>query len=304
MTLWSDAAVYFEETGISEASGRVVAYDTIRRAVLRGDSLFHDPRVDYVKVMGDAAIWQWDSTAASDTVRSAVDTLYLIADTIEVLHEPEERYVAVGAVELTRGSVAARTDSVDHRPADGTFAFFRTPVVWADSVQLTGDTIIIQAPDRELESIRGLGTAMMVSRSDTLRPDRYDQVAGRIVTMYVHDDTVRRLVSIDDAQSITWRVEEGAPEGLAKFASDTIKAVFEEGTIVDVYWLTDVVVEYPPERIVAGREKTYRLRGFDWREDRPVQPPSPAPFDPPPARTPLPVSEGEPALPRTSKKAE
>ncbi len=304
LTLWSDAAVYFEETGVSEASGRVVAYDTVRRAVLRGDSLFHDPRVDYVKVMGDAAVWQWDSVAAGDTTPAEIDTLYLIADTIEVLHEPEERYIAVGAVELTRGSVAARADSVDHRSANGTFTFFRDPVVWADSVQLTGDTIIIRAPNRDLESIRGLGTAMMVSRSDTLRPDRFDQVAGRVVTMYVQQDTVRSLTSVDDAQSITWRVEDGSPEGLAQFASDTIKVFFEDGTVVDVFWLSDVVGEYPPEKVVAGRETTYRLRGFSWREDRPLQPPTPSPFEPAPSRTPLPASKGEQVPPKTSKKAE
>jgi len=255
--------------------------------------------------MGDAAVWQWDSTATSDTAEGPpVDTLFLIADTIEVLHEPVERYLAVGAVELVRGTVAARADSVDHHSADGTIEFFRSPILWADSSQLTGDTIIVRAPNRLLEWIQGRGTAMMVGRSDTLRPERFDQVSGRVVTLFIERDTVRQLVSVENAASITWLVEDDAPEGLAQFASDTIKVLFEDGNIADVYWLKDVVGDYPPEPVVAGREASYRLKGFDWRSDRPRQPSTPAPFDPAPARTPLPVREGSEAPQRIDKKTE
>ena len=97
---------------VSTAAGRVVALDSVRNATLRGDSLYHDPNVDYVKVMGDAAVWQFDSTGVDSAGTPITDTTYLVADTIEVIHEPDERMIAVGAVELVRAGVAARADSM------------------------------------------------------------------------------------------------------------------------------------------------------------------------------------------------
>ncbi len=285
LTVWSDRAIYWKSTGESMASGRVVARDSVRNAVVRGDSMYHDPRSDAVRIAGSAGVWTWDAAVAEgDTAAEPPDTLYLAADTIDVLHQPEERYIAVGDVTVVRGLVAAQADSMDHVLSEGTFELFGSPIVWADGSQLRADTILVDAPERVLRSITGVARAILVSRSDSLRPDRYDQISGSVLVLRIEADTLRSLLAYDQAQSITWRVEDDRPEGLAKFASDSIKAEFAEGTVQDVYWLRGVAGEHHPENVVSGREAQYLLRGFSWEVIQPKRPEMPVPFGTSPTR--------------------
>ena len=262
LILWSQRATYDKTSKVSTAAGNVVAVDSGRGAILRGDTVYHDPRIDYLRLMGDAAIWQ------RDTLDSA-DTTFILADTIESHHHPREEFIAVGNVEFVRGSVAAIADSLYHDVEAGTYELHRDPALWADSTQLHGDTILLKAPSRKLERITGLGQAILVSNNDTVYTNRYDQVAGDTVYIRVQNDSIRDIRAYGAAQSITWKAEEGEGEGLAKFASDTIIAVFEGGQPVDIYWLTGVVGEHHPEPVVAGREDTYKLSVFEWLLSRP-----------------------------------
>jgi lipopolysaccharide export system protein LptA len=297
ITLWSDRAVYHRETKVRTAAGNVVARDSIRHAVLRCDTLYHDPNIDHVELMGHAAVWRWKGADQEGS-----DTSYVIADTIDVINQPEERYICRGSVELVSGTVSARADSLDHRVNSGKFHFFTDPVLWADSSQLLADTIIVDAPDNALHTIAGYSNAMMISRSDSLRPDRFDQVAGRTIFISIEQDTIRRIRAIDQARSITWHVDEDGPEGLSKLASDTIVAEFDQGQPVDIYWLGIVEGEHHPEPVAGSREGTYKLEGFDWRVDRPLRPPVAQPYGAPPPRTPLVGRAGKSIRSGTEKK--
>ena len=288
MTVWSDHAVYDRDSKNSTASGHVLLVDSIRRAVLQGDTLYHEPSRSYSLILGETAMWQWESdTVTADSIR--FDTLLVTADTLEAFQGDAPSYVAQGNVAFVRGGVSARSDSLHYADVDGRFALFGMPILWADSMQLMADTIIVEAPKRTLRSIIGQNRSIMISKTDTTVQDRYDQVSGRIITIFVDKDTVRSLTSVDDARSITFRTEEGVRDGLAKFASDTIKAYFINGQPEDIYWLGGVEGEHHPEPVVAGNEPTYRLPGFEWRLDRPFMTVPLAPFqsrEPRPARIP------------------
>ena len=202
-------------------------------------------------------------------------------------HQPVETYTAVGSVDLVRGSIAARADSISHFPETGAFELYRNPCVWADSAQLHADTIMIDAPDRIVNSIVGHTNALMVMRSDTLRPNRYDQISGVQVMLFFADKAIYQLLAQTNAESITWRVEDdGQPAGLARFACDTIKAYFESEAIQDVYWLEHVEGEHHPEAVAGSREDSYFLPSFRWRLDKPVRPALPAPYSSAPIRVP------------------
>jgi len=134
---------------------------------------------------------------------------------------------------------------------------------------LVADTIEAFAPGRTLESVTGRSRGILVAKNDTSATDRFDQIGGDVVTLRIDRDTVRSLSAVGNAQSITFRSEGEEREGLAKVASDTIRALFEAGQLTDVYWLAGVEGEHHPEPVVAGRAETYRLPNFVWRTDRP-----------------------------------
>lgn len=273
-TIWSDRATYNKDTRISSAAGRVVVRDTVEIAWMRADSLFNDPASDIIKILGNAAVWQCRE-----------DTLFIVADSIIIYKAPSEMYIARGNVELVNGNIAARADSIDFTDSSGRFNLVRDPTLWADSMQLVADTINVMAPKRKLESITGSQHSIMVSRSDTVRTDRYDQISGDTIILNISEDTVRNLIAFGDAKSITWRIEDDEPQGMAQFASDSIKAFFLEGTPKDIYWLGGVQGQHHPEKIASRRVAEYLLPGFVWRTDRPAMRAIPLPFTPAPFRT-------------------
>lgn len=275
--VWSDRVIYDRDTKHSTATGRVVVNDSVRRAIIAADTVYNDPSSENSIALGNASLWQWEAdTVSPDSIR--MDTLLVMADTLEAFQGANERFIAQGNVSLVRGTIAARADSMQYRDESGHFDLFGMPMLWADSMQLLADTIAVRAPKRALREVHGINEAIMMSRTDTTVPDRFDQVSGRVVSLFVEQDTVRSLIAVDEARSITFRTEEGVKDGLAKFASDTIKAYFTNGQPEDIYWLGGVQGEHHPEPVVAGNESTYRLPNFEWRLDRPVMWAPPAPY--------------------------
>ena len=270
--IWSDTVHYNRDTKLSRAYGRVVIASRDSTSWMRGDTATHDPSKSFMQMSGRAASWSIDNA----------DTTFLAADTLESFRDgAAPRYRARGRSQLVRGGVAALADTLIYDESTGRIYLRSKPILWSDSLQLIADTIDVFAPKRHLESVVGTNTAFLISRSDSVRIDRFDQIAGRVITLNVENDTVRNLIAVDNAKNITWYVEEERPKGLARFSADTIKAYFESGQITDVYWRIGVEGEHHPENIVAGRELEYRLPGFLWRIDRPRRQPLPNPFQKP-----------------------
>ncbi len=286
--VWSDHAVYHRDSRRTLANGNVVVWDTVRSTRLRGDSVIYNPASHESKAWGNAAAWMWEP--------GKQDTTLMMADTLHQMGDRARRYHASGNVELISGSLAARCQSLVYDDSSGHTRLLSDPVVWADSTQLIADTIDVEAPGRKVHTITGRTNALLASRTDTLRPSRFDQVCGNLVWLDVKQDTIRQLTAIGDAQSITFSAEEEQADGLARMKSDTIKAYFVDGKPDDIYWLGGIAGEHHPEPLVQGRELSYRVPGFEWRVDRPVYSPLPSRTSQPPTRTLPRVKAGEGAL--------
>jgi len=264
--IWADTLLFDRKADTTEARGNVVVSDSVGYTWFAGDRGFRDTGAGLLRITSNARLWQWDSTTVSDT-------LYLQADTlISRMAQGARRFNAYGNAQLVRGAVAARSDTMNFSNELERFVLLGgQPILWSDSLLLIADTLVADAPGRKLRTVTGFSHAILVSRSDTAYPDRFDQISGNLITLEIANDTVRSLTSTGAAQSITFRTENSKPEGLAKAASDTIRAIFSAGELSDVYWLGGIEGEHHPEPVVAGRASTYRLPGFIWREDRPIQ---------------------------------
>lgn len=270
MRIWADTVTYNRRSKISEARGRAILVDTLGQRWTQGDTLLYDPTQRTLVVRGRARAW---------TVEES-DTTFLSGAELRTHRSIGNTSIATGEAVLVRGNVAARADTMVYDENLGMVNLRTNPVVWNDSLQLFADSIDIHAPGRKLSSVLGRGAAMLVSRTDTLFPDRFDQLAGARITISVLDDTVRTVVSVGQAKSVTWKSEQGQGEGMVKFASDSIEMDFEAGQPVDIRWLGSIEGEHHPENIVAGRVSEHLLKGFQWHVNRPKLLPLPSPFSP------------------------
>lgn len=255
----ADSLDYERDTDRRLAWGNVAMVDREGASWLRGDSVLHDAERRTTTIIGNARIWQHDGA----------DTLFVQADRVVTERSPADAFVAVGDVSVVRGTLSARADSILYDEASGRMYLHRDPVVWSDSTMLKADTINLVAPERIVRSIIGAGNAFMTSRTDTVRPDRFDQLRGDTIVFTIDHDTVRMVEAVGNTQSLYFGTDDGEPQGLAQFASDTTRILFIEGAPDDVIWLGGIRGEHHPESVVTGKPATYRLPGFLWRDDRP-----------------------------------
>jgi len=200
MRIWADTVTYDRQTKMSEARGRALLADTIGHRWTQGDTIVYNPTTSSLVVRGRARAWTVEDTDTTYLSGSELRT-YRAANNAGSTGATGTTSIATGSAVLVRGNVAARADTMVYDEQRGVIQLRTKPIVWNDSLQLFADSIDIIAPDRRLSSIQGVGAAMLVSRSDTLFPDRYDQLAGERITITVNSDTVRRVVSIGQAKA-------------------------------------------------------------------------------------------------------
>lgn len=265
VVVWSNRAWYDRTSGVRTAAGMVLALDSSTHTILQADSLLHDPSADSLRAIGHAIVWLQDSVLM--VVRANSMAVYQ--------HGTDDSVVATGSVQLYHPSFAATAASLRHHESLGTTWLEGDPVLWADSSQLTADTILVEAPAQQLQRIVGRGRGLLAARSDSLYPDRIDQVLGDMVVVRVANDTIRSIEAHPNARSITWRWEGTDPQGVATFASDSLSATMQDGAINDVLWLEGVAGEVVPERLAAGKEGSFNASSLRWHADRPQHLPPP-----------------------------
>lgn len=266
--LWCDSLLHDRTVDTMLAIGNVVIQDSGRRSWFSADRARRDAASGRMDLKGSSKAWSWQD----DSSAAPADTLFVTADELstESSNGSNDRALsATGNVRLVRADAAATSGSLVYRSKDGVIDLAESPVVWSDSSVLTAEAISAVLVSGELRTIDGTGEAVLMTRSDSLIPERFDQIVGNRITISIQPDSMKYLVAAGEAQSVTFRQETGQRKGLAKVVADTIDARIISGQLTDVYWIGGVSGEHHPERLVAGRESDFTLPGFRRPAQRP-----------------------------------
>lgn len=258
--LWCDSLDYDRQRDTMLARGNVHIYDTVRSSWFSGMRARRDAALRTMELVGDARVWSWsqDSTESVDTTFIRGDTLLSESQS----DADSSGMTAIGNVLMVRRAAASRSGRLTYHDQSGRILLEQSPVVWSDSSVLQATSIEAESSGRRLRRVVGNGKAILLSRSDSLMPVRYDQIGGEQITMSFESDSTRTLRAIGQAVSITYRQESGQRKGLAKVAADTIDARILHDTLTDVFWLGGVSGENHPERLVRGRESEFQIPGM------------------------------------------
>jgi lipopolysaccharide export system protein LptA len=259
-----DVLTYFEADERSIAVGRVQVSDTKNAITIFGDSLLHFDRIKYTVVPKNPRLVQIDTTADG-----TADTLVVVSKLMEAFREPTERFVATDSVLMVGTDLAARCERATFYTKEDRILLERQPVVWYGQNQVTGDTMTVTLENRKLKSVLVRGRAMAISRSDSVYVHRFDQIAGREITLLFEDQKLKRIEALRNAISLYYLYEEGRPNGVNRTSGDRIRVDFEEGKVENITVVGGVEGRYFPETLILRREHQYNLEGFRWIEQRP-----------------------------------
>jgi len=185
-----------------------------------------------------------------------------VADTLETMPSEGNAYVAKHNVEINRASMAASCLMARFKPDNDTLRLEGKPMIWVDSTMMNADSISLIMKKRSLRRIDALGSAFTLTKDDTVRPNRAQQLSGRTISVIINNDTISSIIAIGQAKSLYFLLSErGVPEGAAKNSCDTIVVRFDKGDPESIVWIGGVLGQVHPEHEVFGREQTYDLPG-------------------------------------------
>jgi lipopolysaccharide export system protein LptA len=198
------------------------------------------------------------------------DTLEIYGRVVEMVRDSLPRVTVTDSVRIFRGSMAAEAGSTVMFTERDSIILRKSPVVWyrsdaGEENQISGDSILLGTRGHALDNIRILGRAVAVSQSDSLHPERLNQLTGQEITMRFADKKLARIDVERTATSLYFLFDGTTPNGLNRTTGDRVTMTFTDGQIDEITFRTDVQGTHIPERLVKGRLLDFTLDGVRWR---------------------------------------
>ena len=172
---------------------------------------------------------------------------------------------------MFKSNIQVRADSLSFNETDGIMHLFGKPIAWSGEKQVTGDKIeaYFDTENEFIDSLKVVGNAFAISKADSLNlKDEFNQVKGKLMTVYYQQNEIKLAKVIGNAQAITYaddqneKTKETERIGVSLSTCGTIEAEFEERRVqiisCNVGANTDI---YPMSKI--AREKRF-FPDFNW----------------------------------------
>ncbi|HHC80857.1 MAG TPA: hypothetical protein ENK46_13305 [Flavobacteriia bacterium] len=254
-------SLYYDRTrGFASASNHIQLKDTLNNSVIRGNyAEFYQP-LDSAFVVGRAvAITEIDK-----------DSMYIHGDTLLVTGKPEKRILrAFHHVKFFKSDLSGKCDSIHSNQQTGLTQLFKSPVIWSENSQITGDSIhlISNTKTEKLDSLKVLRNAFIIQKDSA----GFNQIKGRNILGKFIDNDLQDVHVVGNAESIFFVRNESDNSliGIDKTTSSSIQFKFKKSELQSSKSITKPdggtypLSEFP--------ENVRILRGFVWREkERPL----------------------------------
>lgn len=267
--LEGDSLYFNRNTSFASGTNNIRVTDTLNNSLITG----HYAEVFREK---DSVFITKQAVAASLQEK---DSIFIHSDTLMITGKPENRIIrGFYDVRMYKSDMSGKSDSVYVNQKTGitkliniskgpgtTKDLKRNPVIWSGNNQITGDTIhLISNPKTEkLDSLRVFYDSFLIQQDSI---EGYNQVKGKELTGLFINNELYQVDIIKNTETIYYsRNEETELIGINKTLSSSIKILFENKEIKDIYYYKQVDGTLtPPEEFPPNARK---LSGFNWRGD-------------------------------------
>jgi len=268
-TVKGDSMYFNRNTNFASATNNIEVIDTINESVVTGH---------YAEVFRDKDSVFITKRAVAASVQDR-DSLFIHGDTIMITGKPEKRIIrGFYDVRLFKSDMSGKSDSVHINQKTGLTKMInitsgpvtsvtkrRSPVLWSGLSQMTGDTIHLQSNTKteQLDSMRVFNNAFLIQK-DTI--DGYNQVKGMDLVGLFEDNELYQVDINKNTETLYYsRNSDQKLIGINKTLSSSIKILFEEREIEDIYYYQNVDGNLTPEEDFPVNVR--ELIGFNWRGD-------------------------------------
>jgi lipopolysaccharide export system protein LptA len=281
--LYAESGEYYLDSKLSNFSGRVsmetdkyflsadqVRYDQLQQIGKASGKVLMVSKTDNIRIHGAEARYNKFTgitlVYGSPYMETPMDndTLFLGADTLISIERKAENFrllIAYYRVKLFKQDMQGLADSLVYRFTDSTIHFYRNPVLWSKSNQLTSDSLYVQMANQTIDKMYMTDRALMISE-DTL--GYYNQLAGRKMIAHFDSGKIDFVEVHGNGESIYHALKEDTVlMGLNKVQCSDMRIQFYQNELQAItFYVQPDAVFIPPKEIEPDETK---LKGFDWK---------------------------------------
>jgi len=266
MIIVADDLDYNKSSGVAIAIGNVVWQDTSSNYEIICDHATYTDSTDYMKA------YNLNGKPLLKNEVKEGDTMFLSGDTLisysEILGSDTFRYFqAYEHVEMINSDMQAVCDSLSYNGQDSIFTLFKSPVMWSDSSQYSGDTIKILMKDDEIDRMKMLSNGMILMTTDF---KFFDQIKGKDIDAIFSDGSINKMKVVGGSESVYYlKDDEEAYMGVNETKCTNMTFSFENGELIETrYYIEPLSKLWPMEK---ADHESLKLQGFKWLiEKRPL----------------------------------
>ncbi|MFN4764298.1 OstA-like protein [Gillisia sp. Q332] len=267
--LQGDSLYFNRSNAFASGTNNIKVTDTLNKSVITGH---------YAEVFRDKDSVFITKRALAATLQDK-DSVFIHSDTIMITGKPENRIIrGYYDVRMFKTDMSGKSDSIYLNQKSGltklininkgpvsTIDKRRSPIIWSGNNQMTGDTIhILSDPETEqLDSLKVFNNAFLVQKDSI---EGYNQIKGQKLTGLFVNNELYQVDIIKNTETIYYTRNEATELiGINKTLSSSIKILFQEQEIQDIYYYKQVDGTLtPPEEFPRNARQ---LAGFNWRGD-------------------------------------
>ncbi|MFN8310255.1 MAG: OstA-like protein [Chitinophagales bacterium] len=196
------------------------------------------------------------------------DTLFMAGDTLRTITESETDttrvFFAYHHMKMFMRQMQGVCDSMKYSFKDSTFRMYFSPILWADTTQMTGDSIHLLVKNKKAEKLSLFGNGFVISPSGK---KYYDQIKGKNIYGYFVNNELDKMFVDGNAESLYFgKDEKNKFVGTNKAQSITMWLYFKNKKINKIAFVQKPEAVFTPMKMTSTDD--YTLKNFNWQEKR------------------------------------
>ncbi len=256
-TLYCDSIYLHQDSGYARVFKPFRWVDTSRNTILSGKKgHFHQD---------ENFMLAYDSLLLTNIMDG--DSLHMTADTFRSYDDTAtgaRQFFAYHNVRFYKRDMQGRSDSLYYNYKDSTFRMYYNPVLWNKKNQMLGDTITVSLANNQLDSLRLLRNARVISREE---PEVYNQIRGQNIYGAFKGDQLGNMYVSSNSKSIYFgQDDEDAYIGVNEATCTNMLLLFKDNQVDEIKFLDKPKANFTP--IQQTKPANHRLENFRWLNEK------------------------------------
>jgi hypothetical protein len=252
--LLADSMVYQRTLGFGEAFGNIHFTDTSEKMSIFGQY------GRYLRFKKETLI-----TGSPKAIKNiGGDSLYFKADTFidyaDTANRQKRLLVAFHSVRMYKSDIQAHSDSLAYNFSDSSIGFFQEPILWTDSNQITGDTIIVFRNKLGIDYMDVINKGLVIEKDQN---ELFNQISGRYIKATFNEEKLDKIYVDGNAQSIYFALEDSTQySGVNEVFCGNMVISLDSNRVRSIKFVVQPkAIFYPLEKFPETKSK---VPGFIW----------------------------------------